>query len=325
MKSASEYLQLLRSLLPWGRAWNREEDSGLTEFLHAEADEFSRVDERSDDLLQERDTRYTSELLTDHELDLGLPDDCTQLGETIQERRSIAHTQLITLGGQDKGYFIDLAAALGFTITITEYTPFWCGLGGCGDEGGDQDNIFYWNVTIDVASVPDIYFLCGSSECGDSLMKASVYDGLMCRLNALKPAHTQLVFTFGGPEFDMAFDRSFDSLSSETADYSEGAFAVGFGLGYDICAAGGYDAGAFTDAFRKPAYFGYDTDVSEDLEGAFTKAFGDGFNICQTGEFEGFAFGDAFKKELYFQAHAERCFHRSFGDGFSTKYLLTPH
>ncbi len=252
MRTATEYLRLLQSLLPKGRAWNREEDSVLTEFLYGEAEEFSRVDGRSDDLLQERDTRKASELLVDHELDLGLPDNCTQLGETIQERRTIAHTQLITLGGQDNGYYIDLAAALGFTIAITEYTPFWCGLGECGDECGDQTNIFYWTVAVSVDTALEIYFLCGSSECGDPLVKASVYDGLICRLTKLKPAHTEVRFEFIGPGFDTGFNVGFHSLSSELEDYLEGGFSKGFSLGFDVRLGGSFDSG-FNVGFDKSA------------------------------------------------------------------------
>lgn len=252
MRTPLEYLRLLQSLLPRGRAWNREEGSTLTEVLYGKADELSRVDSRSEDLLQERDTRYASELLTDHETDLGLPDDCEQLGETIQERRNIAHTQLITLGGQDKAYFITLAAALGFTIAITEYTPFWCGLGASGSACGDQSNIFYWDVIISVDIAPEIYFICGSSQCGDPLIKTSVYDGLICRLTKLKPAHTEVRFEFDGAAFDTGFDTGFKSLPSESESYLEGGFTQGFSLGFDVRLGGGFDKG-FAPGFDQSA------------------------------------------------------------------------
>lgn len=252
-RSAENYLRLLQSLLPRGRAWNREEDSNLTEFLYGEAEEFARVEERSNSLLQERDTRKTSELLVDHENDLGLPDECSDPDATIQERRFIAHTKLITLGGQNPQYFIDLAEAYGWTITITEYSPFWCGIHGCGDPCGDQWVIFYWNVTINFGGGEIIYFTCGSSECGDPLAYIPGTSSLICMLNKYKPAHTVLTFDYDGPGFDTGFDSGFDSMPSGNEDYLTGGFSKGFSLGFDVCLGGGFSKDGFDSGFDVPA------------------------------------------------------------------------
>jgi uncharacterized protein YmfQ (DUF2313 family) len=72
----SKYLRLLQSLLPWGKAWNREEDSVLTQLLTGQAVEFARVETRSRELAVERDVRTSTELLGDYEEELGLPDLC---------------------------------------------------------------------------------------------------------------------------------------------------------------------------------------------------------------------------------------------------------
>lgn len=252
--STTNYLRLLQALLPKGRAWNRDDGSTLTEVLQAQADELARVDGRSDVLLNERDTRLTSELLVEHEIDLGLPDTCSVEGETIQERRRAAHAKLITLGQQNPAYFIELALAFGWTITITEYTPFWCGVAGSGDPCGDQETIFYWKVTIAYGSGDIIYFLCGSSEAGDPLLYIPGTSGLICMLNKYKPAHTTLIFDYSGPEFDRAYNTAFDSLPSGDEDYLEGAFWREFGSGFDVHYGGEFDRGAFdiTD-FRRPA------------------------------------------------------------------------
>ena len=251
-RSALSYLRLFQALLPRGKAWTRSEDSILTEFLYGQAEEFARVDGRSEDLLTERDTRYTNELLTDHETDLGLPDECTQLGETIQERRNIANTTLTRQGQQSKNYFIELAEALGFEIAITEYQPFWCGLMGAGDPCGDQTNLFYWKVTISVDTAPNIYFQAGSSQSGDPLVKSSVYDGLICRIKKYKPAHTIVNFDFDGAEFDEAFSSAFDSLPSGQESYLQGAFGKSFGLGFDVNLGGDFGDG-FNTNFKKPS------------------------------------------------------------------------
>lgn len=254
MRTPTEYLRLLQSLLPKGRAWNRDEGSVLTEFLYGETDELSRVDGRSDDLLEERDTRYASELLIDHEIDLGLPDECAELPQTITERRRIAHSRLITLGQQNPAYFIELAAAYGWTITITEYKPFWCGVGAIGDPCGDQEVIFYWKVTIEYGGGDIIYFTSGSSEAGDPLSFIPVAaTSLICMLNKYKPAHTTLLFDYSGPEFGKGYSSAFYSLPSGEDDYLEGSFWREFGAGFDVHYGGEYDKDALSGDFRKPA------------------------------------------------------------------------
>lgn len=251
MKTPTEYLRLLQSLLPFGRAWNRDDDSNMSKFLLAQADEFSRVDSRSDDLLQERDTRYSSELLIDHEIDLGLPDECSRNGQTISERRLAAHSKLIALGQQNPAYFIELAAAYGWTITITEYTPFWCGLGAMGDMCGRQEVIFYWKVSI-AFSGEVVYFTSGSSEAGDPLTFVPGTSSLICMLKKYKPAHTTLIFDYTGPGFDRGFSSGFDSLPSEEDDYLEGGFDKGFSIGFDVHYGGGFDKNGFGDGFERP-------------------------------------------------------------------------
>jgi len=233
-RSAKGYLRLLQSLLPHGPAWNRDEGSGLTEFLYGQAEEFARVESRSETLLRERDTRYATELLVDHELDLGIPDECSELATTIQQRRNMAHTKLIASGRQDKQYFIDLAASLGFTITITEFLPSsfkW------------QANMSYW--------LEWIFFRSGGSESGDPLVYVPGYNLLACVLNKYKPAHTVLEVVGIGAAIDRAFDSSFLSLLSEGDDYLTGPFSKGYNLAFDIRRGGGFDFNMFDSGFDK--------------------------------------------------------------------------
>lgn len=253
MRIPIEYLHLLQSLLPKGFAWNRNKNSKMSEFLLGQADELSRVDGRSDDLLDERDTRRSSELLIDHEIDLGLPDDCSSSTQTITERRREAHSKLITLGQQNPAYFIELAAAYGWVITITEYRPFWCGVGEAGSSCGEQEAIFYWKVTIEWGGGDIIYFVAGSSEVGDPLSFIPETTALICMLNKYKPAHTILIFDYSGTEYNKAYNSAFDSLPSEEEDYLEGAFWREFGVGFAVRYGGEYSKGEYGGDFRRPA------------------------------------------------------------------------
>jgi len=258
LRAAKEYLRLLQSLLPKGKAWNRDEDSTLSGFLYGQAEEFARVDGRSSDLLVERSTLTTNELLTDHENDLGLPDACSNEDETITERRHNAHSKLIQLGQQTSQYYIDIASAMEWTITITEFSPFISGVNSSGDSCGDSEVIFYWLVTIDLSSSNIIYFTSGNSQSGDLLQQINDIDYLICKLNQLKPAHTKIIYEYEGVEFGMGFDTSFDSVPSGSDDHLTGAFNQSFGLGFDVYLGGDFDSGAFDAGFLQP---GYGTDI----------------------------------------------------------------
>jgi len=247
---AKDYFKMLQALLPRGSAWNRDPDSVLSELLRGMGDELNRLDSRSNDLKVERDTRTTSELLTNHENDLGLPDECSQSEETIQERRNLAHSKLIARGQQDKGYFISLAAALGFTVDIVEFTPFWSGLGASGDECGDQTNIFYWLVQIE-GSGEIIEFISGSSQSGDSLKRIPGIEALTCMIKKYKPAHTSVNFEFVGPEFSSAFNEAFDSMPSELG--LTGSFnGLQFSSAFDRREGGAFSFREFNNDFNKP-------------------------------------------------------------------------
>jgi uncharacterized protein YmfQ (DUF2313 family) len=241
-RNANDYLSMLKRLLPWGRVWNTDKDSNLSNFLYAQAEELARIDQRFDDLMTEADTRYTNELISNHEADFGLPDECSDPASTLADRRSECHTKLLARGGLFKQYYIDLAAAYGYTIAITEYTPFWCGVGVSGDTCGDQDNIFYWTVTINYAGGAYTYFTSGSSVSGDPLIKVSGIDTLICLITKYKPAHTVVLFNLDGYEFSSAFSVAFDSYpNTSSADWLEGAFSKSFSPDFDVFNGGEFD------------------------------------------------------------------------------------
>lgn len=222
----SDYLDLLKSLLPRGRAWTRDVTSVLSQLLYGEADELARVDVRINKLVDvERDTRTTDELLGEHENDLGLPDDCSPELGTIIERRRQLHTKFISIGGQNKQYYIDLAEALGFVIKIVEYVY----------------NRYHWSVISQSSEI--IYFICGSSECGDFLSFVPPAEILECTLNKLKPAHTVIDFKYSDYGFGAGFGPGFDTVWKLSIPKLEGGFGRGWGIGFDVRYGGGFGRG----------------------------------------------------------------------------------
>lgn len=118
---ATAYVRQLKALLPRGLLFFREANSGLSKLLSGIADELARVDGRATDLIEEFDPRTATETLDDWERFLGLPDeDITSIPGTDEERRLAITAKLIRRGGQTPAYFIGLAAACGYTVTISD-------------------------------------------------------------------------------------------------------------------------------------------------------------------------------------------------------------
>ncbi len=194
---ADSYAQMLHALLPRGAAWPKQKGTVLDKLVEALASEFARIDARAGDLAREMVPGASVEMMPDWESSLGLPDTCTGPAETAQERRQRLVQKYVATGGQSRQFFIELAAMLGYEITITEYRPFLCGISRCGDKlngGHGVRNI--WSVTVPNPRVT--YFRTGVSRCGERLMSIARAEDLECLLSRLKPAHTILVFNYGG-------------------------------------------------------------------------------------------------------------------------------
>ena len=103
----------------------------------------------------ESDPRSTIELLPDWERNWGLPDPCYKEPQSIAERQLALVMRMTLMGGQAREFFIDIAAMIGYTITITEYRPFFIAMDRCGDSrvygaGVTSDEIMRneWNQPI---------------------------------------------------------------------------------------------------------------------------------------------------------------------------------
>ncbi len=135
------------------------------------------------------------EYLLEHERVLGLPDPCVAFaGLTVRQRMAAVLAKLRGAGGQSKAFFIELAASLGYTITITEFHPARAGVACAGDalNGGG------WESTWRVNAPETTHFpaLAGATAAGEAL---DVWGNksLECRLAAMQPAHLHLIFGYG--------------------------------------------------------------------------------------------------------------------------------
>lgn len=159
-----------------------------------------RVDARAADLLNEADPRTTLELLEDWERVAGLPDTCISSPDNIPERQVALTSRLNDRGGQSRAYFIELAASLGYVVTIDEFTPFRCG-DTCGKPCYGEDWVYTWrmNVLPIEYDLPEDQFYFAQFRCGDTCGKPLRGWGainLECVINRRKPAHTNVLFAY---------------------------------------------------------------------------------------------------------------------------------
>lgn len=194
------YREMLAALLPRGRAWPRDPHSVNMRLLHSEADELARIDARASDLLEESDPGTALELLGDWERVAGLPDACTPAPDSIAERRAALIARLTGQGGQTPAYFVELAASIGYVITIDEFRPFRAGMR-CGERLYDTAWAHAWRVNVQPAAVDTgsgvsvRYFRAGQSRAGERLVGYGSLD-LECLITRARPAHTIVLFAY---------------------------------------------------------------------------------------------------------------------------------
>lgn len=194
-RTADEYREQLLALLPPGQAFPRETGTTLDALLDGMSQELARVDGRGDALIIDANPLTASELLSDWERVAGLPDKCAgTLEETTQGRRNSLVAKLASTGGQSVAYFIGVAAALGYEVTIEEFRPFRAGMSAAGDPLTNGDWRFTWRVHAPEETI--IPFRAGRSAAGEAL-RTWGNDTLECKINSLKPAHTLALFAYG--------------------------------------------------------------------------------------------------------------------------------
>lgn len=193
--SQENFLRLLQDLLPRGLAWPREPQADLTDLMDGLAAEYCRLDARTTDFLNEMDPRNTTELVEDWERLLGLPDECTGEQTSLASRRAEIVAKLTAQGSLNPQFYIDFAARLGYTITIYEYRQFQAGRSVAGDPVSNGPWVHVWQVNAEDSVAQR--FSAGQNFAGDPL---AVYADavLECAITKRKPAHTIVLFTYGG-------------------------------------------------------------------------------------------------------------------------------
>jgi len=198
-------------LLPKGRLWQPRDQPVLKATLASSAVEACRVEDRIDDLLREADPSQTVELLEDWEKMLGLPDECSPPGQTVEERQAQVVQKFTNVGGLSKEFYELTASQLGFpTVRVFNYLNFIVGRGTVGQPLSNYfEEIFtvgqpigqplqlvgwrfVWGVEMPATSVETL-------EVGEVIGQplVSFTNPLIeCTMRKLKPAHSGIFFTF---------------------------------------------------------------------------------------------------------------------------------
>lgn len=192
--TSADFLAAAQDLLPQGYAWPRQADATLTLFWQAVADRFAALHTRSLELLLvEAYPATTAAALLDWERAFGLPDECSPGASSTAQRRAALLARMAALGGQSRAYFVSIAAALGVTITITEFRPARVGFASVGDPIRGLPWSFAWRVNAPATTVS--YARSGFASAGDALATWG-NETLECVFQRLKPAQTTVIFAY---------------------------------------------------------------------------------------------------------------------------------
>ena len=188
----ADYQQAMLRLLPTGRVWRRDPASTLSAVMLALAPTYTRSTVAAAQVLIDASPATTQNLLVEWENSLGLPDPCTATNPSIEQRQAAVRAKWGARGALTPAYFIALADALGFAITITEFSPFAVDMS-CDAPLLEPEWAFTWQVNA--PQIVTFYFSVEDSSVDDPL---ETYDAgeLVCRITRDAPAGTLVLFVF---------------------------------------------------------------------------------------------------------------------------------
>lgn len=200
----NKYIGLIKDLFPQGWAWNIRDLSLIDKLLGAISTEFCRVEERAIKFSDELDPKTTFEMIDNWERLLGIPDECTpaDADPSLFERRVRICQKLVTGGGQSPAFFKEIASQLGYDadiIDVQNFKDFRVGEARVGDRlsNGSTPGTG-WGYTFAIVAPAELTraFRVGQSTVGERLQIAE-NDTLECVIQKFKPAHVNVLFSFG--------------------------------------------------------------------------------------------------------------------------------
>lgn len=210
-----DFLGALQALLPRGPIWPRDQDAVQTQTLRSLAPTFTRLVARAAHLLDDAFPVQPVELLPEWEATLGLPDPCAGPSPTLQVRQQQVAARFAAGGGQSIPYITQFAASLGYAITITEFTTWKFGMA-FGQPLQAEAWAHAWQVNAPGFTLRQFSF--GRDAFGDPF---AAWDNnvLQCELQRIAPAHTMVIFSYGGAvPISLVPAPAYDPFSDDFSD-----------------------------------------------------------------------------------------------------------
>lgn len=175
--TATSYIGLLKSLLPYGLLWQTLNDT-FNLFLEAFSQEFDRFEQRYTDLLRNSIPYLADELLPDWERIALLPDEMPLPGDSTTKRQGVVGSKITSFYANSNSItWENLALNMGMIVVVTDETDPLTAEARV-DEAlvddarvSDTTDAFHWLITV-------------SSDPNSQLSK------LQAIVARLKPVHT---------------------------------------------------------------------------------------------------------------------------------------
>ena len=191
--AVSDLAGLFLRLLPRGRVWPKVLSAVQPQAIAAIMPTYQRLLARDNYLLVDAFPSTTVELLPEWEASLGLPDPCAGEDPTIELRQMHVVARLTQSNGPSIPSLTAFAAALGYTITITEFAPARADVSYADDPCYEPEWAFAWQINASIENV--VYAEADGSFADDPLLTTGTAV-LQCEMARLAPAHTVLLFNF---------------------------------------------------------------------------------------------------------------------------------
>ena len=149
--AVSDYDELLRKLLPPGMALDACNQPEAAELVNKTAVELHAVADLELKLFAEIDPRISTQLLSEWEASLGLPDRCTVGQQTLGDRQRAAYAKIVGGGSARRTRYLAILNALGYTDAAIDRSRLWtCEMPCDQPVFDDPEWRFIWRVDLGV-------------------------------------------------------------------------------------------------------------------------------------------------------------------------------
>lgn len=190
--------QALVDLLPPGDAFPRVPGSNQERVLRGLAWPLTDAMEYACDISQtELKPGQHVDTLEDWENSFGIPSACTKRGETLSERQQSIKGRWTASGGSTIGYLEQVAADLGYDISVRASRPYRFGRERLGDKFGAYGELFVTVRGGPSGQLECIPYRFGRNRLGEPFTTCNIGE-LQCVFDRIVQAHFTITYQYEG-------------------------------------------------------------------------------------------------------------------------------